>query len=359
MKLSDFDFNLPHDLIAKEPAQPRDAAKLLVLVIRNDAKDDHFYNLADYFIAGDVLVLNNSKVFPARLFGKREDGKVFEILLLEEKKKSHCLVKPGRLIKGETLLRFSDKLVGIVTKSVIPSEGRDLRDSSSHAPQNDNFIIKFNLSDDELKKEIKSIGEIPLPPYILKERGEKHSEEKDENEYQTVFAKEEGSVAAPTAGLHFTDELLKKLKSKGVMVTEVTLHVGLGTFEPIREEDFTKHKMHSEYFEISKETAETLNKAKEEDRRIIACGTTTTRVLESAYDDGFQPQNGSTNIFIYPGYEFKAIDGVITNFHLPKSSLLLLVSAFMGKEKILEAYQYAINKGYRFYSYGDGMILFK
>lgn len=360
MRLSDFDFEIPENLIAKAPVHPRDKARLMVPDIEGPTlkgfKNDHFFNLADYLNEGDVLVLNNTKVFPSRIFGKTEEGKEIELFLLEEAQESACLVKPARRIKEKIEVFFSNRLSGLISRGVIPTEEGS---PDSSIPRNDSFSVKFNLKGDELRQEIKKIGEMPIPPYILKERGNKHSTEEDKKEYQTVFAKEEGSVAAPTAGLHFTDELLEKIKAKGVIITEVTLHVGLGTFEPIREEEFIKHKMHSEKYSLSEEAGAILSLAKKQGRRIIACGTTVTRVLESRFQNNqFISGEGETDIFIYPGYQFEAIDALITNFHLPKSSLLLLVSAFIGIENTKKAYQEAIRKEYRFYSYGDGMILF-
>ncbi len=343
MQLSEFDFVLPEGLIATHPAEPRDTAKLLVA--NRDSGEiihSHFYNLSDFLREDDFLVFNKSRVIPARLFG-RLGGKNIEILLT--KSISQCtwevMAKPGKRLKNGSRIQFKSQLSAEVFAA---SDGV--------------FRLKFSLKGDELWEEIDKIGEMPLPPYILKARCEKHDEDVDKKDYQTVFAEKPGSVAAPTAGLHFTDELIKKIKAKGCDVGFVDLHVGLGTFEPIRTENIEDHKIHSEYFELSQDLVDKLNIAKKEGRRIIAVGTTTVRVLESCQENGvLSPQSGETNIYIYPGYKFGFVDGMITNFHLPKSSLLLLVSAFYSKKKILEIYNEAIQKDYRFYSYGDGMLL--
>jgi len=339
MNLLDFNFELPAKKIAIKPTKPRDHSKLMILK-KGKVIDDQFFNLIDYLIPGDLLVFNDTKVFPCRLLGKTSKGKAMEIFLLEKKEKSLCLAKPQKKVQDGDKVFFCKDLSGVLRK-----------DSSG-------LTITFSLRGTLLLKTLDELGEIPLPPYILKQRSSKKSSVKDKKDYQTVYAEKEGSVAAPTAGLHFTNKLLKKLDEKGIKKAKITLHVGLGTFEPIREDDYLKHRMHSESFFISEKDAEALNLAKKEKRRIIAVGTTTARTLESAFNsDGFQETASTTDIFIYPGYKFKVINCLITNFHLPKSSLLLLVSAFSGRENILKAYGEAIKKDYRFYSYGDAMLL--
>lgn len=353
MKLSEFDFNLPKNLIAQKPTSPRDACRLMVLDReKKSIKHDRFCNLEKYFQPGDLLVLNNSKVLPARLIGKKETGGKVEILLLKPLKATlwQCLVGFVPVNKQIGLkIKFSKKLFGEIIKRV-----------------GDTAVIKFNLGGAKLMEQIFKIGQPPTPPYI--KRLAKSSE------YQTVFAEKLGSVAAPTAGMHFTKNLLAKLKKMGVQVEYITLHVGLGTFQPVKEEDITKHKIHGEYFELDKKTAERLNEAKRAGRRIVACGTTTVRVLEHcsklfpersiAKSKGLRQaqaiikaQSGETNIFIYPGYKFKFIDALLTNFHVPKSTLIMLVAAFAGKKFIDHAYQIAIKKKYRFYSFGDAMLI--
>lgn len=341
-KLSDFDYNLPSELIAQEPADPRDSCRLLFLDKRSgEVKHHRFRDILDCLEEGDVLVLNDSKVFPARLFGNKKDthGSV-EIFLHKNIDGStwECLLG-GRVREG-IFIELSDELEAFVE--------RDNGDGT--------WTVKFNKSGSDFFNVIKEIGHLPLPPYIkrLEDR------EDDKESYQTAYANDQkiGSVAAPTAGLHFTKELLGKIQDKGVKIVYVTLHVGLGTFSPIKTEDILQHKMHSEYAEISKEAAKAIKEAKSGQHRIIAVGTTSSRVLESwgnkGFGDSFQEW---TDIFIYPGYEFKVVDGLITNFHLPKSSLMLLVSALAGKENIDRAYQEAILEKYRFFSYGDAMII--
>ena len=371
MKLSNFDFELPERLIALHPALPRDTARLMVIDrITGEIGDSHFYDLPDFLKPGDFLVFNKSKVIPARLFGKAGD-KDIEVLLTspcyseptgESMQKNpgfripacrtgrksgmatniwQAKAKPGKRLKISSEIRFSDRL-----SAEVKAEKEGI------------FLLRFNLRGGDFWREIERIGEMPLPPYILKARRERHGESIDKSDYQTVFADKPGSVAAPTAGLHFTNELLEKIKAKGCEIGFVDLHVGLGTFEPIRAENIEDHKIHSEYFELSQDLAAKLNKAKKEGRHIIAVGTTTVRVLESCQKNGIlKPQSGETSIYIYPGYKFGFVDGMITNFHLPKSSLLLLVSAFYSKDKTIEAYKRAIKSNYRFYSYGDGMLI--
>jgi S-adenosylmethionine:tRNA ribosyltransferase-isomerase len=374
VKLSEFDYQLPKKLIAAEPCLERDRARLLVLNQANDhLTDDYFYNLDKYLKSGDVLVLNDSRVIPARLEGESA-GKRFEVLLVKNigNSKWECWVRPGRKAQIKAEFVFSSRLKGKLVER-----------------KDDLFIFDFNLSGDTFYREIEKIGQVPLPPYILKARKEHHLaliQQKDLKNYQTIFAQKIGSVAAPTAGLHFNKRLLARLNKNGIQTEKVTLHVSLGTFQPVNTEKIEDFHIHGEYFEISKEAAERLNKAKKEGRRIIAVGTTSVRVLETAArycrhceersDEAISKENkssrpyrsrddnnfidamsGETDIYIYPGYKFKFIDGLITNFHLPKSSLLLLVSAFAGKENILRAYRHAIHEKYRFYSYGDGMLI--
>lgn len=339
MKTDDFDYYLPEHLIAQTPLDKRDSSKLLVLDKETgNIKHEHFNNIIDYLTDNDVLVLNDTKVIPARLIGNKEDtGAVIELLMLKDLGNNiwECLTKPAKRVKLGTIINFSDKLKA---KCVfIGEEG----------------IRHFELIYDGILYEIlDSLGEMPLPPYI-------HEKLKDKDRYQTVYAKNIGSAAAPTAGLHFTKELLAKIEQKGVKVLYVTLHVGLGTFRPVSVEDVTKHKMHSEFYQMSKEVAQELNDAKKEGKRIISVGTTSTRTLEtimSKYGE-FKECSGNTDIFIYPGYEFKAIDSLITNFHLPKSTLIMLVSALAGKDKIMNAYKEAVEKEYRFFSFGDSMFI--
>lgn len=342
MKLSEFDFDLPQELIAREPMHPRDAAKLLVLNAGN-LSDRRFCDLPEILQSGDVLVFNDSKVIPARLFGE-SCGRKFEVLLVKNIQDSvwECWVKPGRRARVGEKFTFGGNLSAVL-------KGREA----------EIFFFEFNLAGTEFYSELSKVGEMPIPPYILKARGDLHEEREDHEEYQTIYAKRLGSAAAPTAGLHFTEELIANLRAKGIQTEFVTLHVGLGTFQPVTTEVVEEFNIHSEYYEINSETTEKLNKAKSEGRRIIAVGTTSVRVLESAADESgkLTAKSGETSIYIYPGYRYKIVDGIVTNFHLPKSSLLLLVSAFAGKEEILKAYDYAIENKYRFYSYGDGMLI--
>ena len=340
MKTDDFDYDLPEELIAQVPLVNREESKLLV-VDRNSGKrtDDKFFNIINYLNKGDVLVLNDTKVIPARLIGVKEDtGAAIEVLLLKNLKNDEweCLVKPAKRVKEGTVISFGDGLL----KAKCIKLGED-------------GIRFFDFMYDGIFYEIlDKLGTMPLPPYI-KEKLD------DQSRYQTVYAKNIGSAAAPTAGLHFTKELLKKIEDKGIIITYVTLHVGLGTFRPVNVEDVTKHKMHSEFYSMSKESADVLNKAKKENRNIIAVGTTSTRTLEtiiSKYNE-FTECSGWTDIFIYPGYEFKAINSLITNFHLPKSTLIMLVSALASKKIILDAYKYAVDNKYRFFSFGDAMFI--
>lgn len=340
MKTSDFDYDLPDELIAQTPLEKRDDSKLLVLDKESgDIEHSKFSNITNYFKKGDVLVLNDTKVIPARLIGTKEETKaVIELLLLKELGDTwECLSRPAKRLKVGTIISFGE---GKLKAKVIEK----LTDG----------MVKVKLIYDGILMEIlEELGTMPLPPYI-------HEKLLDQGRYQTVYAKNIGSAAAPTAGLHFTEELLKKIKDMGVIITYVTLHVGLGTFRPVEEENIKDHQMHSEYYVMSEETASILNKAKEEKRRIIAVGTTSTRVIETIVTKNngkFTESSGETNIFIYPGYEFMGIDALITNFHLPKSTLLMLVSALAGKDNIMKAYKEAIEKKYRFFSFGDAMFI--
>ena len=339
MKTDDFDYYLPENLIAQTPLLQRDASRLLILDKKTgQIEHKHFSDIIDYLNKGDVLVLNDTKVMPARLYGiKEETNAAIEILMLKENSTNTwtCLAKPAKRVKEGSVIVFSDKL-----KAKCVGIGEDgIR------------IMQF-IYDGIFYEILDELGEMPLPPYI-------HQKLKDKDRYQTVYAKNIGSAAAPTAGLHFTEELLERAKEKGVLIEYITLHVGLGTFRPVAVEDVTKHKMHSEFYCMSKETAEVLNKAKKENRRIISVGTTSTRTLETIANlyGEFKECQGWTEIFIYPGYEFKAINALITNFHLPKSTLIMLVSALAGKENIMAAYKEAVKMEYRFFSFGDAMFI--
>ncbi len=333
---------MPEELIAQYPAEPRDSSRLLVLDKNTGAiTHDVFHNLVDHLKAGDVLVTNNSKVIPARLIGKKPTGGRVEIFLNHELKDSKWEVL-GRNIKVGHTISFSNSSLKAFVKD----------------KKEDTYIVSFNLKGSEFLSELDKIGVVPLPPYIKRNESDKN----DRENYQTIYAKNEGSAAAPTAGLHFTSELFGKIEEKGISVLEVTLHVGIGTFAPVKTENIEEHKIHSEYYSIDNNTLEMIVSAKKNGRRIIAVGTTTARVLEHIFsqlvpEDSPVSYSGWTNIFIYPGYQFKCIDGIITNFHLPKSSLLMLISALAGRDKILNAYEEAIAHRYRFFSYGDGMLI--
>lgn len=340
MKTDDFDYNLPEELIAQTPLEKRDSSRLMVLDKKTgEVEHKHFTDIIDYLEKGDTLVLNDTKVLPARLIGEKEETKaVIEILLLKniENDDWECLTKPARRIKVGTVVSFGD---GLLKAKCI----KELDDGIRH----------FTLIYDGILYEIlDKLGTMPLPPYI-------HEKLNDQSRYQTVYAKEVGSAAAPTAGLHFTKDLLKKIEDKGINICYVTLHVGLGTFRPVSVSDVTKHKMHSEYYHMTKEVAEILKKTKESHKKIVSVGTTSTRVLETVmtkYGE-FRECSGWTDIFIYPGYKFKAVDRLITNFHLPKSTLVMLVSALAGKDNILNAYNIAVKEKYRFFSFGDAMFI--
>ena len=340
MQLEDFDYDLPDELIAQTPLEKRDASRLLVLdKITGNIEHREFPNILDYMEEGDTLVLNDTKVLPARLIGiKEETNAIIEILLLKDIQNDvwECLTRPAKRVKIGTIISFGN---GKLKAKCIEEKEEGIR--------------RFELIYDGILLEIlEQLGTMPLPPYI-------HEKLEDQSRYQTVYAKNIGSAAAPTAGLHFTDELLTKIKEKKINVVYVTLHVGLGTFRPVQEENILNHKMHTEYYEMSKKTADILTKTKENGKKIIAVGTTSVRTLETIMMKygKFQECSGTTDIFIYPGYEFKAVDFLITNFHLPKSTLIMLVSAFAGRENVLNAYFQAVKEKYRFFSFGDSMMI--
>ena len=340
---NDFDFELPEELIAQTPLKNRSSSKMMVLTKETEAIEDRqFESIIDELNPGDALVMNNTRVLPARLYGEKEDTKAhMEVLLLKnlEGDKWETLMKPAKKAKPGTVITFGD---GRLKATVI--------ESLEHGGR----IVEFSYEGIFLET-LESLGEMPLPPYI-KERLD------DSERYQTVYAKENGSAAAPTAGLHFTEEILEKIQEKGVKLVFLTLHVGLGTFRPVSVDNIEEHKMHEEFYQLSEESADTLNKTREEGGRIIAIGTTSIRTLETigqAFDGRFQAASGWTDIFIAPGYQFKAVDGFLTNFHLPKSTLIMLVSAFLGRDFVLEAYNHAVQERYRFFSFGDAMFVKK
>jgi len=330
LSLSDYDYSLPKELIAQEPLKDRSKSRLMVL-FKDKIEHRRFFEVVEYLNKGDTLVINDSKVIPAKLKGRKPTGGKIEVLLLKEIEKNawECLIK-GKNLREGTKLIFKD-IEGKIIK-------RDRK-----------FVVEFNVED--MRAYLEKHGEMPLPPYIKKELKEK-------NRYQTIYARKEGSVAAPTAGLHFSKELLNEIRKKGINIAPITLHVSIGTFAPVRSQDITKHKMEAEYFEISKESAEIINKTK---GKVIAVGTTVVKALESSSRNGeVVPLHGWSDLFIYPPYEFKSpIKALITNFHLPKSTLLMLVCAFAGRERIFKAYRQAIAEKYRFYSFGDAMLIFK
>ncbi len=341
MLKKDFWYDLPKDRIAQEPVSPRDAARLMVLDRKND-KIGHavFHDLPQYLEAGDLLVVNNSKVLPARLVGvKQPTGAVCELLLLRQVRGDQweCLAKPGKRMQPGTVVTFGD---GTLTAVVDETE------------EDGNKYVTFRYDTETLYEKLDEFGKMPLPPYITKQL-------EDQSQYQTVYAKELGSAAAPTAGLHFTPELMETLRGMGVEIAEITLHVGLGTFRPVKEEEITDHKMHSERYIISEEVAEKIHAAKAAGHRVIAVGTTSCRTLEAvaAKYGEIRACSGDTDIFLYPGVAFHCIDGLITNFHLPESTLIMLVSAFYGYEKTMEAYRVAVEEKYRFFSFGDAMLI--
>lgn len=339
MNTSDFYFDLPKELIAQTPIEPRDHSRMLCLD-RKTGKlaHKHFYDVVDLLEPGDTLVINDSRVLPARLYGKKQGtGSDIEFLLLEQKQQDvwEILCKPGKKAKVGAKFTFG----GLLDAEII------------EVCDDGNRIARFTY-DGSFFDILDQIGQMPLPPYITEKL-------EDKERYQTVYADELGSAAAPTAGLHFTPELLGKLENKGVNIARVTLHVGLGTFRPVKVDDVTKHKMHSEHYAISQETADLINRTKANGKRVIAVGTTSCRTLESVatFTGGIQKTEGYTDIFIYPGYEFKVLDGLITNFHLPESTLIMLVSAFAGYDQVMEAYHTAVQERYRFFSFGDAMCI--
>ena len=362
MKTSDFDYELPQELIAQDPLERRDSSRLMVLDKETGAiAHRHFYDIVDYLKPGDCLVINNTRVIPARLIGHRDPtGGVAELLLLKrlDADRWECLAKPGKRLKEGAAIDFGDGMLKAVVTEVCDDGNR---------------IVEFSY-DGIFEEVLDALGEMPLPPYITHKL-------LDKNRYQTVYAKYDGSAAAPTAGLHFTPELLLRVRDMGVNIAEVTLHVGLGTFRPVSVEDVNDHRMHSEHYEVPKDAAELINRTKREGGRIISVGTTSTRTLEAAAgelakkgkaDAGelakkggaaagestwIAPTAGNTEIFIYPGYEFKVVDALITNFHLPQSTLLMLVSAMAGREHVLSAYEEAVRERYRFFSFGDAMLI--
>ena len=346
LNVSDYDYFLPEEQIAQDPLADRSSSKLLVLD-KNTGETSHhvFKEIIDYLNPGDCLCINNTKVIPARLIGRKKTGGVVEVLLLkrleDEKSKWEVLTRPGKKARVGDEIIFGGE----------GPEDFDLLCRVTEVKEDGNRIVEFEY-DGIFEEILDKLGQMPLPPYIT------HRLE-DKNRYQTVYAKIEGSAAAPTAGLHFTNELLEQIKEKGVKVVSVTLHVGLGTFRPVQVENILDHKMHSEYYEVSEETANILNETKVNGGRIISVGTTSTRTLESVTDENgiVHAGSGETQIFIYPGYKFKAIDGLITNFHLPKSTLIMLVSALAGRKNVLNAYKEAVEKKYRFFSFGDAMFI--
>lgn len=339
MKTSDFFYNLPEELIAQTPIEPRDASRMMVLHRDSDViEHKHFYDIIDYLDEGDCLIVNDSRVIPARIYGVKDDtGAHVEFLLLRqlENDRWETLVKPGRKAKIGTRFTFGDGLMKAEVVDVI---------------EDGNRIVKLSC-EDNIYATLDRIGQMPLPPYIT-------AKLEDKERYQTVYSHELGSAAAPTAGLHFTTELMDRIRAKGVSIGYVTLHVGLGTFRPVKVDDVTKHKMHSEHYELPQETVDLIQSTKKNGKRVIAVGTTTCRTLESvAADGGIRACEGFTDIFIYPGFTFKVLDGLITNFHLPESTLIMLVSAFYGYDKTMHAYNIAVEEKYRFFSFGDCMAI--
>ncbi len=349
LKTSDFYYDLPSELIAQTPTEPRDHSRLLVVHKNGELENKHFYDIIDYLNPGDTLVINDSRVIPARIYGtKVREGEDFvspasriETLLLKQHKSDEweVLLRPAKKVKIGGKIEYEASLVGTVLEVL----------------EDGNRLVKFEYDKSKFAtifEVLEKIGSMPLPPYITEKL-------EDKDRYQTVYARENGSAAAPTAGLHFTPELLEKIKAKGIAVVPVMLHVGLGTFRPVKAEKITDHIMHSEFITVSRESADIINERRKNGGRVIAVGTTSCRTLESASDENgtILPTQDNTGIFIYPGYKFKAIDGLITNFHLPESTLLMLVSAFSGKENIMNAYKHAVKEKYRFFSFGDATIL--
>ena len=339
MKVTDFDYELPEELIAQTPMEKRDESRLMVLDRKEQTiEHKHFKDVIDYLEPGDVLVRNNTKVIPARLYGKKETGAKVEFLLLNNMEKDiwECIVRPGNKLNVGAKVIFGDGILKAEVLDTMPGGTRK---------------VKFHY-EGIFNEILDKIGLMPLPPYI-------HESLKEKDRYQTVYAKYEGSAAAPTAGLHFTPELLKKIEEKGIDIANVTLHVGIGTFRPVKEDTVEAHQMHSEHFYIKEEDCEKINKAKKSGHRVIAVGTTSCRVLETIADDNgyVKPTEGDTQIFIYPGYKFRCLDALITNFHLPQSTLVMLVSALAGKDYIMKAYKEAVEQKYRFFSFGDAMLI--
>ncbi len=341
MKVADFDYELPEELIAQVPIEKRDMSRLMVLDCKKQTLEHKiFTDVIDYLEQGDCLVINDTKVIPARLYGKKSTGANVEFLLLKQLDGDiwESIVRPGNKLKPGTKVTFGD--------GILEAEILDILNDGTRK-------VKFTY-EGIFNEILDKIGLMPLPPYI-------HEELKERDRYQTVYARHQGSAAAPTAGLHFTEELLKKIEDQGINVAKVTLHVGIGTFRPVKEENVEDHQIHSEHFYVTQENVDKINQAKKQNKRVISVGTTSCRVLESIADENgmVHPYEGDTSIYIYPGYKFKCIDGLITNFHLPKSTLLMLVSALAGKEYILKAYQEAVKEKYRFFSFGDAMLILK
>jgi len=351
MLSSHYEYDLPEELIADFPAEKREDSKLMTLDRKNKTiGHNKFFEIVDFLDENDVLVMNNTKVIPARLFGEKSTGASIEVFLLEKKQENiwEALIKPAKRVKEGTVIKFSEELSGEILEKLI----------------NDKWLIRFDFPKEQNFDEILlKVGNIPLPPYIEKKRQKRELPENikqfDFERYQTVYAQNQGSVAAPTAGLHFTQEILEKLKQKGVQICYVTLNVGMGTFKPVKAENILEHKMEREFYQIPENTAEIINNAKQSGKNIVAVGTTTVRTLESAFTQCGKicPTSGWSELFIYPGYKFNVIDRLITNFHLPKSTLIMMISALAGKEFIFDAYKEAIEKHYRFYSYGDCMMI--
>ena len=342
--LSSYDYYLPTELIAQNPVIPRDSSRLLVVKPNGEIAHNIFHNLSNFLSEGDLLVINDTRVIPARLYGKKSTGAEVEVLLVEEKS-HHCwlsLVKPAKRFTLGSKIYFGDRDKPLLTATVVDKDevtgGR---------------LLQFKLSDTEaFWPLLEQVGHIPFPPYVTDSQA-------NPQQYQTIYAENQGAIAAPTAGLHFTDELFAKLKALKINVAKVTLHVGIGTFRPVEIENITEHQMHQEWIELNQEAVLAIQATKEAGRNVIAVGTTVVRTLEGAYkaQQKLAPFEGKTDLFIYPGYEFKVVDGLITNFHLPKSSLLMLVSSLIGRERLMEIYQEAIKEKYRFYSFGDAMFI--
>ncbi len=345
MHINEFDYHLPEELIAQFPCEKRDCSKLMVLdKEENTIENKNFFNIVDYLTENDILVINNTKVIPARLIGQKDTGAKIEVFLLKEKQEKiwESLIKPSKRVKPGTEIKiaedFSVKVIG--------------------RAENDKWEVEL-LYFGNFYENLEKVGNIPLPPYIERKMSDQEIKQLDLNRYQTVYAQSPGSVAAPTAGLHFTEDILQKLKQKGVQVCSVTLNVGLGTFRPVKVDNILEHEMDEEFYEISEETAKIINTGKEQGKNIVAVGTTSVRTLESVYKkyNNIIPTADSSDLFIYPGYKFNVVDKVITNFHLPKSTLLMLISAFASRDFVFDAYKKAIQDRYRFYSYGDCMFI--